>query len=358
MYVTGVSLRNFLSYTSAAVEFTPGTNVVFGANAAGKTNLADAVYLASLGRSSRLSKDKELIKWGTEGGASVSVRVNKMFSAHNVDVTLDASGKKKVLIDRLPVSRIGELMGVINTVFFSPGEVRLVRGAPEDRRRFLDMALSQESKTYFYTLKRYFALLAQRNRMLKDMRGKPALDALLNAVDPELQRAGAYITRMRSEYVEQLLPLARAEHFKLTKGGEELSLKYESFAACGVEEFAEKMKAARQSDERLEFTTVGAHRDDLKIVAGGIDLRKYGSQGQQRTAVLSMKLAEIAYFKAKTGETPVLILDDVLSELDSERRSGLFEAIRGVQTILTGTEAVDIPGAAYYLVSEGKVIRK
>ena len=358
MYVGRVIVKNFLGYDFADVEFTPGTNVVFGANAAGKTNLADAVYLASLGRSSRLSRDKDMIKWGSEGGASVSVRVHKMFSAHNVDVVIDESGKKKVYIDRLPVARIGELMGAVNTVFFSPGEVRLVRGAPEDRRRFLDVALSQESKTYFYTLKRYTSLLAQRNKILKDMRGKASLNSLLNIVDADLSRAGAFVTQMRRRYVDALLPLARAEHSRLTGGAEELSLKYESLSGESAEEFSEKLRASRQNDERLEFTSVGAHRDDLKIASGGIDLRKYGSQGQQRTAVLSMKLAEIAYFKAKTGETPVLILDDVLSELDSDRRRGLFEAIRGVQTILTDTEAVDIPDAAYYHVAGGKVIRK
>ena len=171
MYVGRATLENFLSYSRAEVEFTPGVNVIYGANAAGKTNLADAVYLGSLGRSSRLTKDKEMIKWGSENGFRVTLRVHKMFSSHTVEIASDGSGKKRISIDSLPVSRIGELMGAINTVFFSPGEIRLVRGAPEDRRRFLDVALSQESKTYFYTLKRYSSLLAQRNRMLKDMRG-------------------------------------------------------------------------------------------------------------------------------------------------------------------------------------------
>ncbi len=358
MYVGRATLENFLSYSRAEVEFTPGVNVIYGANAAGKTNLADAVYLGSLGRSSRLTKDKEMIKWGSENGFRVTLRVHKMFSSHTVEIASDGSGKKRISIDSLPVSRIGELMGAINTVFFSPGEIRLVRGAPEDRRRFLDVALSQESKTYFYTLKRYSSLLAQRNRMLKDMRGRESLDSLLNVVDPDLARSAAYLTRARMKYTDELAPAARAIHLKLTGGKEELELRYESMAAASEEEFSAKLRASRPADKRLEYTTVGAHRDDLKISAGGVDLRKYGSQGQQRTAVLSMKLAEIEYFRSKTGETPVLILDDVLSELDADRRRGLFEALGGVQTILTCTDPVDIPGAAYYMVKDGQVERK
>lgn len=358
MYLERVAAKDFLSYTGFDVAFENGLSVIYGMNAAGKTNLADAVYLSSLGRSSRLSRDKDLIRWGAENGCGVTAVVKTRFSRHTVEITIDADGKKKIFIDKLPVKRIGELMGAIGTVFFAPVETALVRGAPEDRRRFIDIALSQQNKSYFYTLKRYASLIKQRNKILKEYRGNAMTEHYLNIVDADLVPAGAFIGKCRRAFVAELGDLVAARHSEMTGGREKLTLKYESDAGETAAEFAGKLAAGRKNDLRLEFTGVGVHRDDMKISADGVDLRKFGSQGQQRTAALSLKLAEADVFEKRTGERPILILDDVLSELDPERREGLYEAVKGTQTLLTCTDPPEIPGAKYYRVADGKIIRE
>lgn len=344
MIVTEVRLTDFLSYTAEAVRFSGGLNVVTGANASGKTNLIDSIYYAAIGRSSRHSKDKDLIRWGAETGAMVTVKVQKRFSTHTVDIYVDPQGKKRVLVDGIPICRIGELMGVVSVVFFSPEEIKLVKESPADRRRFLDISLSQQSKTYFYTLSRYNKLLQQRNKILKSYKGRPNLKDMLKIVDGEMIRAGAYLIAERAKFLESLDPLAAEEHLKLTGGKEALKLTYETETVDFGDikgSLAKLTEQAFHNDERLEYTTIGPHRDDIKISASGVDLRRFGSQGQQRSAVLSLKLAEIRAFYNRTGETPVLLLDDVLSELDADRQSALFDAVGGMQTFVTCTEFHD-----------------
>lgn len=360
MHVTSLSLGDFLSYASAGVEFGKGLNVVYGANAVGKTNLIDSVYLCSVGRSSRHSRDKELIRWGAQNGAKVTLNVQKKYSKHTIEMYIDPQGKKHILVDRLPLAKIGELMGVINVVFFSPAEMKLVKDSPADRRRFLDIGISQRNKTYFYCLQRFNALLAQRNKILKTYKGRPSLENMLAIVDADFIRAASFIIRERKKFVDEIAPFAKDAHNKLTDEKEALALNYET-EAVDYEDVESSLKTlmaeARENDLRLEYTTVGPHRDDVKISASGIDLRKFGSQGQQRSAVLSLKLAEINSFKARVGESPVLLLDDVTSELDPKRRKALFEAIRGTQTIITCTEKIEFDRADYFEVKDGKITK-
>ncbi len=360
MYVSRLELNDFLSYSAASVEFGKGLNVVYGANAVGKTNLIDSVYLCSVGRSSRHSKDKELIKWGAQSGAKVTLTVQKRYSKHVIEIYMDPQGKKHILVDRLPLAKIGELMGVINVVFFSPSEMKLIKDSPSDRRRFMDISISQRNKTYFYCLQRYNALLAQRNKILKTYKGKSVIDNMLAIVDADFVRAAAFIIKERRKFIRDIAPFACDAHAKLTDGKEELTLAYETEDVDfeDVEGSLKKLMAdARENDLRLEYTTVGAHRDDVKISASGIDLRKFGSQGQQRSAVLSLKIAEINSFKARVGESPVLLLDDVTSELDAGRRKALFAAIKGTQTIITCTDRLDFVGADYFEVKNGAVTK-
>lgn len=363
MIVTEVRLTDFLSYTAEAVRFSGGLNVVTGANASGKTNLIDSIYYAAIGRSSRHSKDKDLIRWGAETGAMVTVKVQKRFSTHAVDIYVDPQGKKRVLVDGIPISRIGELMGVVSVVFFSPEEIKLVKESPADRRRFLDISLSQQSKTYFYTLSKYNKLLQQRNKILKSYKGRPNLKDMLKIVDGEMIRAGAYLIAERAKFLESLDPLAAEEHLKLTGGKEALKLTYETETVDFGDikgSLAKLTEQAFHNDERLEYTTIGPHRDDIKISASGVDLRRFGSQGQQRSAVLSLKLAEIRAFYNRTGETPVLLLDDVLSELDADRQSALFDAVGGMQTFVTCTEFHDrfSDRFALYEIVDRKVLKR
>ena len=360
MQVKSVELKNFLSYDVATVDFGGGLNVVYGENAGGKTNLIDSIYLCSVGRSSRHNRDKDLIKWGTDLGAKVTLNVRKRFSKHTIEIYIDPQGKKHILVDKLPIAKIGELMGILNVVFFSPQEMRLVKESPADRRRFMDIGISQQSKTYFYTLQRYNALLIQRNKILKTYKGRPALDSMLKIVDTDFIRVTSYIIKERKKFIDEVAPVAKSRHETLTAGKESLALLYETENVdfANVEATLKTLlDGARQNDERLEYTTIGPHRDDIKISANGIDLRRFGSQGQQRSAVLSLKLAEIATFEKRIGEMPVLLLDDVMSELDGNRREALFEAIKGIQTIITTTDRIDFREADYYLVKDKKVTK-
>ncbi len=360
MIVTSVELTNFLSYERAQVYFDGGLNVVYGENAVGKTNLIDSIYLCSLGKSSRHNKDKDLIRWGAENGAKVTLTVKKRFSKHTLEFFIDKQGKKHILVDKLPIAKIGELMGVLNVVFFSPQEMRLVKESPQDRRRFMDIGISQQCKTYFYALQRYNALLAQRNKILKSYKGRPSLPNMLKIVDTDFIRVATYIIKERKKFVEEIAPIAESHHNKLTSGKENLHLLYETENVDfnDVEgSLKVLLEGALENDQRLEYTTIGPHRDDIKISASGIDLRRFGSQGQQRSAVLSLKLAEISSFEKRTGEKPILLLDDVMSELDASRREALFEAIKGIQTIITATDKIAFPVVSYYHVKDKTVTK-
>ncbi|MDD3947109.1 MAG: DNA replication/repair protein RecF [Clostridia bacterium] len=361
MIVTRLTLKDFLSYPSEDVSFSDGIHVITGENAAGKTNLVESLYFASLGRSYRHNKDKELIRWDAEGGAKVSVSVQKKYSKHHIDIYVNPQGRKSILVDGLPLQKMGELMGVLNVVFFSPDEISLVKESPAYRRRFLDISLCQQSKTYFYTLQRYNKLLVQRNVMLKTNKGRPSLQDMLSLVDADFVRCASFIIQERAKFLAKLAPYAAMRHEMLTSGKETLRIHYET-EEVHLENIAEDLKRRMQEslakDCKLDYTTVGPHRDDIKIAANGVDIRNFGSQGQQRSAVLSLKLAEIELFKEKTGETPVLLLDDVLSELDDTRKDALFQSLDGIQTMVTCTELTRNLGKHYkkYTIKDRKVL--
>lgn len=339
MIIESVTLKNFRNYKSDRISFQDGLNVIVGKNATGKTNLLESVYLCAVGRAARTPRDKELILWG-EQLSHVKLTVKRRFSTRTVDIYIDQKNKKKIAVDGIPISKIGELMGVLNVVYFSPDEMKLIKDSPDERRRFLDISLSQQSKTYFYTLVKYNKILAQRNKLLKNGAGAAQT---LNIWDVQLAAEAAKLYMKRKAFVERLKEYAKRKHTILTAGKEDLSLALESFSDANTEaeaaqELLEKLKLAREKDLTLQYTSQGAHRDDLKISASGIDLRKFGSQGQQRAATLSLKLAEIDTFEEETAERPVVLLDDVLSELDPQRRASLLAALGGVQTLLTCTE--------------------
>lgn len=341
MIVKKLCLQNFLSYKEQDIIFGKGLNVVKGKNASGKTNLLESIYLSAIGKTARNTKDKDLLNWENNGSARVTIQVAKKYGDHKIEITINSFGQKFIQIDEIPISKMGELMGAINIVFFSPDEMKLIKDSPVDRRRFLDISLSQQSKTYFYTLMKYNKLLQQRNKLLKEHKNKASLNDMLDIVHQSLLPCVEYIVTRRKDFVEKLQPFANGQHQKITNGVEQLDISYETDKL----DFDDIKKSMNQlyinnleKDKRLEYTSVGPHRDDLKIVAGGIDVRKYGSQGQQRTAVLSLKLAEIMMLEKSTGEYPILLLDDVLSELDVSRQKALLESVKDIQTIITCTE--------------------
>lgn len=342
MVIKKLYLDNFLSYPKQYAELCDTLNVIIGNNATGKTNLVESIYFSALGKSARGLKDKELINWdNTKSGARIKILLQKKYSCHTIDIYIDVAGKKRIMVDNLPIVKLGELVGIINLVFFSPDEMGLVKESPVDRRRFLDISLSQQNKLYFYSLMKYNKLLSQRNKVLKIHKFSSNLKEMLDLVTESMLETEEYIILRRKEFLEELTPIAKNEHSFLTDGSEELELIYqtEDVDYQDIKNSLRKLyEESYEKDVKLEYTTVGVHRDDINILANGIDIRRFGSQGQQKTVVLSLKLAELAMFYLKTGEQPILILDDVLSELDKCRQEALFSRIGNVQTLVTCTE--------------------
>lgn len=339
MYIKSLFLKNFRNYVEEQIEFSDGINMLCGANAQGKTNAAEAIFFLCTGYSPRANRDKLLIRHG-QTNAEISGTSITQYGNVNVKIDFNNQDKKSIYINGLSVLKIGELLGNIKSVFFNPSELKLVQESPEDRRRFMNVSLSQMSKNYFYALQRYNKILAQRNNLLKDP-DKYLIRETLPIWDEQLCRQAGKIIKSRNEFLIELSPLAQEKHAILSGGKEELSMKTESGYYGSEEEIAyalkEDLKLGLERDMRLGFTTIGPHRDDIKFSLNSDDVRVFGSQGQQRTVALSIKLAEAELFKNRFNEYPILILDDVLSELDKSRQRKLLSAIDNIQTIFTAT---------------------
>ena len=364
MIVSTLSLSHFRNYDQAQIEPDAGVTVFTGPNAQGKTNILEALHLCCLGRSHRTARDEEMIQWGQES-ARVLVRTRQTDGTHEVAILLSKTQKKKktVRIGARQAERIGELLGHVCGVLFSPEDLQIVKDGPAERRRFMDMQLSQLRPAYFYTLQRAVRTLNQRNALLKEIARNPSLMPTLDMWDEQLAVNGALIYENRREAIEKLGELARQAHASLTGGREELNLRYISQigdAPNAYEAILEKLHAARKEDLRRMTTTVGVHRDDIGISINGKEARTFASQGQQRSAVLSLKLAQLEWAGLESGEAPILMLDDVMSELDPGRRRRLLEHLKGVQTLVTCTDPDDLAGAetgAVYRV-QGAAIAK
>lgn len=356
MYVKTLKIENFRNYARETVEFDSGVNVIVGDNAQGKTNLIEAIYFSGVGKSFRTPREREMIRSG-ESRAIIETLTEKTAGTDKIRAIIERGDVKRVAINDLAIARMGELMGVCAVVLFSPDELKIVKETPQERRRFMNISLSQISRGYFYLLMNYGKALSNRNKLLKSGRYG---EADLLVWDDMLASYGAKIVKNRKGYLERLARAAKDAHSSLTSNGEELELSYEGADGNTEEEILAALKQSlldtREQDMRLCFTHSGAHRDDLKITIDGIDVRSYGSQGQQRTAALSLKLAETTLMTELTGESPVLLLDDVLSELDEKRKTKLMEHVRGLQTIITAT---DYDGAADKVirVRSGSIVR-
>lgn len=339
MYINQLNLKNFRNYEEENFEFENGINILTGSNAQGKTNAAEAIFFLCTGYSPRANKDKLVIKNGCEQ-AEVSGTAKSVYGDISVRIGFNKNDKKNIYVNGLQVLKVGELLGNIHSVFFNPAELKLVQESPEDRRRFLNISLSQMSKNYFYALQRYNKILSQRNNLLKDP-DKYVIRETLPIWDKQLSDQAGKIIKARNVFLQELAPVAEEKHALLSDGKEILKMKTES-GYFGSEEdisFAmyEDLKTGLEKDMRLGFTTIGPHRDDIKFTLNGDDVRIYGSQGQQRTVALALKLAEAETFKARFNEYPILILDDVLSELDKKRQRKLVGAVEHMQTIFTAT---------------------
>ena len=334
MYIESLQLSNFRNYEFLDLDFDRGTNILYGDNAQGKTNILEALYLCGTGRSHRGSRDKDLIRFGEEE-AHIRLLVKKDQMSSRIDMHLKKSRTKGVAVNGLPIHRTRELLGIINLVFFSPEDLNIIKSGPSERRKFIDLELCQLEKMYISDLTSYNQVLNQRNRLLKDIYFKPSLKETLDIWDEQLLEHGKRIISERRTFIGELNSIIKSIHEGLTGGRESIEIFYEPNTV--EEEFSQKLRSGREKDLKMKTTSTGPHRDDLCVKVNGIDIRKYGSQGQQRTAALSIKLSEIVLVKKRTGDTPVLLLDDVLSELDSSRQNDLMNSIHDIQTVITCT---------------------
>lgn len=334
MYIESIELLNFRNYSELSLQLDQGTNIIYGNNAQGKTNILEAIYVCGTTKSHRGSKDRELLRFGEEE-AHIRMFVRRQQVPYKIDMHLKKNKSKGIAINGIPIRKASELFGIVNIIFFSPEDLNIIKNGPAERRRFLDLELCQLHQYYLAELIQYNKVVTQRNKLLKEIGFSPELMCTLDVWDEQMISYGTRIIRERASFVEQLGRIIKEIHSGLTGGREEIELLYDPNIAA--EEFAEQLARDREKDLKFRLSGVGPHRDDLCILVNGVDIRRFGSQGQQRTAALSMKLSEIYLVKQMIRDTPVLLLDDVLSELDSSRQNYLLQSIHDIQTLITCT---------------------
>lgn len=334
MIIKSIDLKNFRNYEIENIEFDDKTNIFYGDNAQGKTNVLEAVYVSGTTRSHKGVKDAEMINFDCNEAHIKSV-IRKKNIDYRIDMHLKKNKAKGIAVNGIPIKKSSELYGIVNIIFFSPEDLNIIKTGPAARRKFMDMELCQLDKIYVSNLINYNKSVDQRNRLLKDIFINSALEDTLDIWDSNIVKYGSEIIRRREEFIDNLNSIIGKIHLTLSGGKENLLIKYEP--SVSISEFEKNLFESRERDKKTKMTGCGPHRDDIIFSINGIDIRKYGSQGQQRTTALSLKLAEIELVKQSTGDTPILLLDDVLSELDSNRQNYLLNSIHDVQTIITCT---------------------
>ena len=334
MVIKSLKLKNYRNYELLNLTFDPKTNILYGDNAQGKKNILEALYLSGTTKSHRGTKDRDLIQFGREESHLETV-VEKNGVLFQIDMHLKKNSPKGIAINKIPIRRAGELFGIVHFVFFSPEDLNIIKEGPAGRRRFIDLELSQLDKVYLSNLSNYNRIINQRNSLLKEIVYQKDLIDTLDIWDMQLAEYGTKIIERRKKFIDEVNRIIGGIHEKLTGGRENIELSYESSA--GELSMEEMLRKNRERDIRFKSTSAGPHRDDLCFRVGDLDIRKFGSQGQQRTAALSLKLSEIELVKMLIHDTPILLLDDVLSELDKNRQNYLLDSIHDIQTVITCT---------------------
>ena len=334
MVIKSLKLKNYRNYELLNLTFDPKTNILYGDNAQGKTNILEALYLSGTTKSHRGTKDRDLIQFGREESHLETV-VEKNGVLFQIDMHLKENSPKGIAINKIPIRRAGELFGIVHFVFFSPEDLNIIKEGPAGRRRFIDLELSQLDKVYLSNLSNYNRIINQRNSLLKEIVYQKDLIDTLDIWDMQLAEYGTKIIERRKKFIDEVNRIIGGIHEKLTGGRDNIELSYESSA--GELSMEEMLRKNRERDIRFKSTSAGPHRDDLCFRVGDLDIRKFGSQGQQRTAALSLKLSEIELVKMLIHDTPILLLDDVLSELDKNRQNYLLDSIHDIQTVITCT---------------------
>lgn len=338
MYIKNLLVKNFRNYEEARIDFSKNINIIYGKNAQGKTNILEALYLCATSKSQRTNNSKEMIRFNNDE-AHITVNFVKSDIEDQIDLHLKKNNKKSISLNKIPIKKLSELFGIIKIVIFSPEDLGLIKNGPKERRKFIDIELCQINSLYYYYLKNYHQALKQRNNLLKEIKkNNYGLDQL-DVWDIQLIDYGLKVMKYREEFINELNPYFINNHYQISGKKEKSSLFYEKNILEEV--FKDKLIKNRNYDIITGSTSVGPHKDDIRFEINGVDIRKYGSQGQQRTAALSLKLSEIKLMEENSGESPILLLDDVLSELDDLRQNYLIHHIENIQTIITCTGIED-----------------
>lgn len=318
------------------MNFDEKINIIYGDNAQGKTNILESMYVCATSKSHRGSKDREIIRFDNDE-SHIKVNVKKNDMNYRIDMHLKKNKPKGIAVNGIPIKRAVELFGILNIVFFSPEDLNIIKNGPSERRRFIDMELSQLDKIYLDCLINYNKVVNQRNSLLKEyaFSGREDIISSLDIWDMQLVKYGNDVIKSREKFVKEINDLVKSIHTKLSGDREQLEIIYEP--CVKEQDFESELVRVRDRDLKFKCTNIGPHKDDMCFLINGMDVRKYGSQGQQRTAALSLKLAEIELVKQIIHDTPVLFLDDVLSELDSKRQNFLLDSIGNIQTMITCT---------------------
>lgn len=334
MIIKSLELENFRNYEKLYMEFDEHTNILYGDNAQGKTNILESIFIAGTTKSHKSSKDSEIIKFGNEE-SFVRAEFSKNSIDYKVNMQLRMSRHKSIMINGAPIKKAAELLGLVNIVFFSPEDLSIIKNGPSERRRFIDLELCQLDKNYLYNLSNYNKIVNQRNKLLKSMDFNMNLKDTLDIWDEQLISYGIAIIDRRRKFIDELNEIICEVHHNLSGKSDVLRVDYE--VDCPAEDYEKRLKNSRDKDMKYHTTSAGPHRDDLVFLINDVDIRKFGSQGQQRTVALSLKLSEIEFVKKIVNDSPILLLDDVLSELDSKRQNFLLNSIGDIQTIISCT---------------------
>ncbi len=352
MWINRIKINNFRNYNNLEIELNKGTNIFYGENAQGKTNIIEAIFLCSIGKSFRTNKDKELIKFDEEN-CSVEICFEK--SDRDGNISINIGERKNIFVNKIKIKKLSELLGNINVVIFTPDDINILKGGPQERRKFLDVMISQLRPKYMHLCSLYQKTLDERNTFLKNSENYNY--DLLDIYDEKLAEYGCEIYKYRNEFIEKIKNKIVNIHKNITNDKEKIEIKYTSNCE-DKNEFLKLLKERRKLDFIKGYTTKGVHRDDFQIFLNELPVDVYGSQGQHRTAVLSLKLSELQVIYDEIGENPILLLDDFMSELDEFRRMNFLENIEDTQVIITCTQKIEIDDSKSFYVKNGFIEMK
>ena len=354
MYIKEIKLNNFRNYKQLDLNLNKNINIIYGNNAQGKTNILESIFLCSFGKSFRTNKEKEMIMFN-ENNLIVEIFYQK--KDRDGKIKIEIGEKKQIYLNGVKIKKLSELLGNINIVIFTPDDINILKDGPANRRRFLDMMIGQLRPNYVYNLNMYIKTIEQRNNYLRQIREENKPEEMLEIWDEKLADYGEKIFNYRNEFIEKISKKINKIHGEITDDKEKLKIEYVSNCE-NKEDYLKLLKERRKLDIIKGFTTKGVHRDDFMIYINDKEVSTYGSQGQNRTVILSLKLSELNVVYEEIGEYPILLLDDFMSELDEERRKNFLNNIKNTQVILTGTEKIDLHDLEYnlYNIKKGEVV--